>query len=97
LTINLNFVLVESFIILNFFERAAFELEAGEKERLLLTAAVPANKNTIENGYDVPRLSQSLDLAFVMAYDLGSQIYSKIFHVRNTLHVPHNLIILFLT
>ena len=52
-----------------FFIRAAFELEAGEEERLLLTAAVPANKNTIENGYDVPRLSKSLDLAFVMAYD----------------------------
>ena len=37
---------------------------------LMLTAAVTANKHTISAGYDVPAVSQQLDMLHVMAYDM---------------------------
>ncbi|XP_077190703.1 chitotriosidase-1-like [Paroedura picta] len=45
------------------------EAQQTRKERLLLTAAVAAGKTTSENAYDIPRISQSLDLINLMTYD----------------------------
>ncbi|MEE6521585.1 hypothetical protein FKM82_019847 [Ascaphus truei] len=50
----------------------AFVQEASQsnKPRLLISAAVSAGKSTIQSGYQVPQLSQYLDLINVMTYDL---------------------------
>ncbi|XP_069560279.1 LOW QUALITY PROTEIN: acidic mammalian chitinase-like [Brachyistius frenatus] len=50
---------------------AAFEKEATEtrKPRLLLTAAVAAGKENIDNGYEVADVSKLLDFINVMVYD----------------------------
>ncbi|KMQ93462.1 putative chitinase 2-like protein [Lasius niger] len=37
--------------------------------RFLLTAAISANKDTIDMGYDIPKISKYLDYIHVMAYD----------------------------
>ncbi|XP_013402309.1 chitotriosidase-1 [Lingula anatina] len=39
-------------------------------ERLLLTAAVPAGKETIDNGYEVETVGKYLDFVNLMSYDL---------------------------
>ncbi|XP_054583412.1 chitotriosidase-1 [Eptesicus fuscus] len=51
---------------------AAFqrEAEASGKERLLLSAAVPAGSQAIAAGYEVDRIARSLDFISLMAYDL---------------------------
>ena len=36
---------------------------------LILTAAVAAGKNTIDQAYDVPTMAETLDLINVMTYD----------------------------
>ncbi|XP_019287626.2 chitotriosidase-1 isoform X1 [Panthera pardus] len=50
---------------------AAFQREAqtSGKERLLLSAAVPAGRKNIEAGYEVDKIAQSLDFISLMAYD----------------------------
>ncbi|KAJ1137960.1 hypothetical protein NDU88_004353 [Pleurodeles waltl] len=50
---------------------AAFQFESAKKEipRLMITAAVSAKKATIEAGYEISELSQSLDLISVMTYN----------------------------
>ncbi|XP_078500829.1 acidic mammalian chitinase-like [Lissotriton helveticus] len=50
----------------------AFVQEATQsnKPRLLISAAVSAGKSTIDSGYQIPQLSQYLDLINVMTYDL---------------------------
>ncbi|XP_027877221.1 acidic mammalian chitinase-like isoform X5 [Xiphophorus couchianus] len=50
---------------------AAFERESAEtkKQRLLLTAAVAAGKETIDNGYEIATVSNNLDFVSVMTYD----------------------------
>ena len=50
--------------------REAFD--KNEAGRLLLTAAVPHGKYTIDRGYDVPAMSKSLDFINVMTYDFHS-------------------------
>nr|AAB68959.1 chitinase [Acanthocheilonema viteae] len=52
--------------------KAAFVEEAKEsgKQQLLLTAAVSAGKMTIDESYNVQSLGKSLDLLFLMSYDL---------------------------
>ena len=40
-----------------------------DKYGLLLTAAVSAGEETIERAYDIPALSEVLDLIQVMTYD----------------------------
>ncbi|ESO85839.1 hypothetical protein LOTGIDRAFT_167819 [Lottia gigantea] len=52
--------------------RDAFEKEAVQtgKERMLITAAVPASKSTIEKGYEIPALGKKLDMINLMSYDL---------------------------
>uniref|UniRef100_A0A8D2L0D8 GH18 domain-containing protein n=1 Tax=Varanus komodoensis TaxID=61221 RepID=A0A8D2L0D8_VARKO len=49
----------------------AFQAEAKRtgKERLLLTAAVAAGKQTVDNGYEVDKISQFLDFINLMTYD----------------------------
>ena len=51
---------------------AAFEDEAAQsgKERMLLTAAVPAGYKTIDAGYEVDKIARSLDWINLMTYDL---------------------------
>lgn len=41
----------------------------SKKERLLLTAAVPASFEAISAGYDVPEINKYLDFMNVMTYD----------------------------
>ncbi|ESO85840.1 hypothetical protein LOTGIDRAFT_235784 [Lottia gigantea] len=52
--------------------RQGFEKEAQQtgKERLLITAAVPASKSTIDIGYEVAAIGKSLDMINLMSYDL---------------------------
>uniref|UniRef100_A0A6J0TUD3 chitinase n=1 Tax=Pogona vitticeps TaxID=103695 RepID=A0A6J0TUD3_9SAUR len=45
------------------------EAQRSGKERLLLTAAVAAGKETVDNGYEVDKISQSLDFINLMTYD----------------------------
>ncbi|XP_045429854.1 chitotriosidase-1 isoform X2 [Pipistrellus kuhlii] len=51
---------------------AAFQREAAAagRERLLLSAAVPAGAQAVAAGYEVARIAQSLDFISLMAYDL---------------------------
>jgi len=51
--------------------RAAFEAEASGSSRLLLTAAVAAGKETIDNAYEIPEVSKALDFINLMAYDFN--------------------------
>jgi chitinase len=44
--------------------------EEFDKHGWLLTAAVSAGEPTIEEAYDVPAISRSLDFINIMAYDL---------------------------
>ncbi|XP_053560672.1 acidic mammalian chitinase-like [Bombina bombina] len=50
----------------------AFVQEAAQNNlpRLLISAAVSAGKSTIQSGYQIPQLSNYLDLINVMTYDL---------------------------
>ncbi|CAJ1084730.1 acidic mammalian chitinase-like [Xyrichtys novacula] len=50
---------------------AAFEKEAAEtkRPRLLLTAAVAAGKENIDNGYEISKVSKFLDFINIMTYD----------------------------
>ncbi|XP_054441527.1 chitotriosidase-1 [Pteronotus mesoamericanus] len=50
----------------------AFQQEArvSGKERLLLSAAVPAGRQYIDAGYEVDKIARSLDFISLMAYDL---------------------------
>ncbi|XP_028414189.1 chitotriosidase-1-like [Dendronephthya gigantea] len=61
---------------------AAFVAEAADsgKERLLLTAAVPAGYSTIDAGYEVDKLAKSLDFINLMAYDLHTYWERKTGH-----------------
>lgn len=61
---------------------AAFEQEAAEsgKERMLLTAAVPAGYKTIDAGYEVEKIARSLDWINLMAYDLHGKWDRKTGH-----------------
>ncbi|XP_037094087.1 probable chitinase 10 [Pollicipes pollicipes] len=51
--------------------RLAFDSEASatRKPRLLLTAALPANPDAIQAGYDIPEISKYLDFLNLMAFD----------------------------
>lgn len=43
--------------------------DAYREHRLLLTAAISADKKTIDLAYNIPEISKYLDHIFVMAYD----------------------------
>ncbi|XP_022252485.1 probable chitinase 10 [Limulus polyphemus] len=51
--------------------REAFDEESNSrgKERLILSVAVPAGKDYIDNGYDVPEISRYVDFINVLTYD----------------------------
>ncbi|XP_030622915.1 acidic mammalian chitinase-like [Chanos chanos] len=51
---------------------AAYEKEALEtkRPRLMLTAAVPAGKSNIDNGFEIAKVTKYLDFVNVMTYDL---------------------------
>lgn len=80
---------------------AAFKKEALKtgKERLLLTAAVPAGFTTIDAGYEVDKLAKTLDWINLMAYDLHNNWERKTGHHtamvgddKLTVRYAHNLI-----
>ncbi|XP_010643347.1 chitotriosidase-1 isoform X2 [Fukomys damarensis] len=45
------------------------EAQTSGKERLLLSAAVPAGRHFVDAGYEVDKLAQALDFISLMAYD----------------------------
>ncbi|KAK7111280.1 chitinase-3-like protein 2 [Littorina saxatilis] len=49
--------------------RTAFEADRSGRERLILTAALPAGSHHIDTGYDMGALTRYLDLANLMTYD----------------------------
>ncbi|RUS91483.1 hypothetical protein EGW08_000807, partial [Elysia chlorotica] len=51
--------------------KAAFEDESTktQTERLLLTAAVAANVDTAQNGYEIDKIFEHLDFAYLMSFD----------------------------
>ncbi|XP_075054246.1 acidic mammalian chitinase-like isoform X2 [Mixophyes fleayi] len=59
-----------SFILQEMYEAFMQESSQTNRPRLLMSAAVSAGKSTIENAYQIPQLSQYLDLINVMTYDL---------------------------
>ncbi|KAK3589884.1 hypothetical protein CHS0354_015910 [Potamilus streckersoni] len=61
----------QNFILLLQELQQMFEEEAVRtgKERLLLTAAVAAGKNTIDVSYDIPGMTRYLDFISLMSYD----------------------------
>nr|SAY40524.1 Chitinase 3 [Macrobrachium rosenbergii] len=61
--------------------------EALHAEGMILTAAVSAGKQTIDPAYDVPAMSQHLDLINLMAYDLHGS-WEKFTHHQSCLY-PH--------
>ncbi|GFS04103.1 chitinase-3-like protein 1 [Elysia marginata] len=62
----------QNFVFLMQELRTAFENEARVSglPRLLLTAAVPAGKDKVDVGYDVPALTRVCDFISLMTYDL---------------------------
>ncbi|XP_012511401.1 PREDICTED: chitotriosidase-1 isoform X1 [Propithecus coquereli] len=46
------------------------EAQTSRKERLLLSAAVPAGPALVDAGYEVDKIAQNLDFISLMAYDL---------------------------
>jgi chitinase len=62
--------------------RLAFEGESksAKKQKLLLTAAVPASFEAISAGYDVPELAKYLDYINVMTYDFHGQWEEEVGH-----------------
>ncbi|CAG0900392.1 unnamed protein product [Darwinula stevensoni] len=65
--------------------RISFEREAkkSERERLLLTMAVPAGQEYIDNGYDVATLNKYLDFFNMLTYD-----YHSAFEPQANHHAP---------
>nr|AIU92929.1 chitinase 3 [Macrobrachium nipponense] len=61
--------------------------EALHPEGMLLTAAVSAGKDTIDPSYDVPGMSEHLDLINIMTYDLHGS-WDKYTHHHSILY-PH--------
>ncbi|XP_068121620.1 acidic mammalian chitinase-like [Hyperolius riggenbachi] len=59
-----------SVLLQEMYEAFVQEGSQTNRPRLLMSAAVSAGKSTIENGYQIPQLSQYLDLINVMTYDL---------------------------
>lgn len=49
--------------------RTAFDADPSGREHLLLTVALPAGKQFIDNGFDVPAINRYVDLANLMTYD----------------------------
>ncbi|XP_006888040.1 PREDICTED: chitotriosidase-1 [Elephantulus edwardii] len=45
------------------------EAQSSGKERLLLSAAVPAGRTNVDAGYEVDKIAQNLDFISLMAYD----------------------------
>ena len=56
------------------------EANTSGNEQLLLTAAVPAGQESIEAGYDIPRMSAALDYIHLMSYDLHGSWETKLGH-----------------
>ncbi|GJQ78433.1 hypothetical protein Trydic_g11554 [Trypoxylus dichotomus] len=64
------------------------ELRAAyDEHNFLLTAALGASKDTIDNGYDISELSMHLDYMFMMCYDY-SGMWSRMIGPNAPLHGP---------
>ncbi|CAG0912973.1 unnamed protein product [Notodromas monacha] len=65
--------------------RTAFDREAAKskKDRLLLTMAVPAGRDYIDRGYDIPKLNKYLDFFNLLTYD-----YHSAFEPQANHHAP---------
>ncbi|KAK4025917.1 hypothetical protein OUZ56_014951 [Daphnia magna] len=61
--------------------RDGFNNEKGNRERLLLTMAVPAGVDTIELGFDIRSLNRDLDFINILSYD---------YHVATEPQVNHH-------
>ncbi|XP_076310763.1 endochitinase-like isoform X2 [Tachypleus tridentatus] len=72
--------------------REAFDQEGDSrrKERLILSVAVPAGKDYIDNGYDVPEISKCVDFMNVLSYDYHTA-YEAIVDHHAHLYKPPNV------
>jgi len=50
------------------------------KERLIVTAAVAAGKWTVDDAYDIPKVSAALDFVHLMSYDLHGSWENTVGH-----------------
>nr|XP_045604735.1 mucin-5AC-like isoform X4 [Procambarus clarkii] len=70
--------------------REAFDDEGSKVKKgpLLLTMAVPAGKNYIDKGYDVPSLTRDLDFFNILNYDYHSAYEPSVNHHASLLPAP---------
>lgn len=61
-------------------EAFTYEAEESNKERLLLSAAVPVGPDNVRGGYDVPAVADALDFVNLMAYDFHGKWESQAGH-----------------
>ncbi|XP_060629020.2 chitotriosidase-1-like [Anolis sagrei] len=59
------------------------EAQRTKKEKLLVTAAVAAGKQTVDSGYEVGKISKSLDFINLMTYDFHGSWDSTTGHVSS--------------
>ncbi|XP_076345267.1 uncharacterized protein LOC143244460 isoform X2 [Tachypleus tridentatus] len=72
--------------------RQAFEEESDsrQKERLILSVAMPAGKDYIDDGYDVPEISRYVDFMNVFTYDYHTA-YEGVVNHHAPLHKTPNV------
>ncbi|OTF69124.1 hypothetical protein BLA29_007138, partial [Euroglyphus maynei] len=56
------------------------ESKGSGKQRLLLSAAVPASFEAVNSGYDVPEVNKYLDFINIMTYDFHGDWEKNVAH-----------------